>query len=507
VHGEAAHLGPARGLLDQARFADTGVAADEKPLATALLGAGLQRGVEQPQLAAPADKRKVGVARPGLDHGDDAPAPLGAALAAQPRRHRALHRRGDEDFTGRRRGLQRRGLAQRRPGDDARRPLGAAHYHHLPAGEADAQRDAGAGDQRQRGARRELGIAAARARNAEHRGDGLADGGDDGATELRHGPLDGAAERGDRAAAAAASVVRRRRAQRRDRPQLDRRRLGRGGGSGRGRRGRAQLAGADGGMQRLGRRLRLRSQLSREQVAAETVLAQRRGALATQRVQLHQRAVHVLAQRVERQQAHGGALRRLRRVGGALAIEQCRERAERLLAQQLAFAAQPLLEWRRVDVEAGEQVAAIGRGRGVEHTGGDVGAQRQRIDHHCRRREGHVVGTGVQRAVGQDPAQRRQRLAQTPARLLLGAILPQERGEDVAGLRHAGVKREIAEQRRGLLGRKYDGLVAAAVGLEAAQDAQSERFGGRRRAARRFFHVPLTLVSRRADGPGTLCAP
>ena len=98
-----------------------------------------------------------------------------------------------------------------------------------------------------------------------------------------------------------------------------------------------------------------------------------------------------------------------------------------------------------------------------------------------------MVGAGVQGAVGQDLAQRRQCLAQTPARLLLGAILPEERGEDVAGLRDTGVKREIAEQRRGLLGRKHDGLVAAAVGLEAAQDAQSERLGGRRRAARRFF--------------------
>ena len=141
VHGEAARLGAARGLLDQARLADAGVAADEKSLPAALLGAGLQRGVEQPQ---PPAGRRTGRRRPSRRaRRRRASAPRRCARSAASR-HRALHRRGDEDLPGCRRGLQRRGLAERRPGDDARRPLGAAHDHHLPAGEADAQRDAGA---------------------------------------------------------------------------------------------------------------------------------------------------------------------------------------------------------------------------------------------------------------------------------------------------------------------------------------------------------------------------
>lgn len=129
-------------------------------------------------------------------------------------------------------------------------------------------------------------------------------------------------------------------------------------------------------MLRLG--VRLRTDLALERADALLVLAQRRAAPAEIRIEPHERAVHGLLQRIEREQSERGLRRAFAGAATALLREQLCEGLERELAQPLPLAEQPFLPRPLIDDEPREQVAAIRLG-GVGHRLGRAVRDRARV--------------------------------------------------------------------------------------------------------------------------------
>ena len=225
-------------------------------------------------------------------------------------------------------------------------------------------------------------------------------------------------------------------------------------------------------------RLGLDAELAAEHAHAVLVVAQRRAAPTEIRVQPHQRAVHRLLQRVQRQQPQRRLHRGLRRTRPTLPREQLRESFERHLAQPLALPQQPLLERCFVHREPAEQIALVERRRPLQR-------RRRRLPHealerrgvhlHRRRVQGQRVAVLPHRRDGADRlADREQRLAQARARRLLADAAPEQARELVARVRPAERQREIGEQRLGLAGGQGDRRARVEPGLKAAEERETE---------------------------------
>ena len=156
--------------------------------------------------------------------------------------------------------------------------------------------------------------------------------------------------------------------------------------------------------------LRLDAQLAREDAHTLLVLAKRGAAPAALRVQPHQRAMHRLLQRVERQQLQRGLHGRLTGVNLPLVREKLRERLQGQLTQPLALAQQPLLERRLVDRESAEQVALIDRAGLCERRRralADQPLEGRGVDIHGARPQRQRVAVLLQRrGIAQRPADR-----------------------------------------------------------------------------------------------------
>jgi hypothetical protein len=198
--------------------------------------------------------------------------------------------------------------------------------------------------------------------------------------------------------------------------------------------------------------LRLDAQLAPEDVHALLVVAEGGAAPAEVGEELHERAVHRLAQRVEPQDATRGLGGGVEPAGGAQLGEAGGPSGEGALAQALAPVGEPSLPGLLVHRQPVEEFAAVERERplGVapaqqalegEGVGGDQGAV-----------DGDTAGLGVERARhrGQEPAQLVEGVAQAPARPLVGHAAPEQRGEAVAQVDARRVEGEVGEQRLGL---------------------------------------------------------
>ena len=108
-----------------------------------------------------------------------------------------------------------------------------------------------------------------------------------------------------------------------------------------------------------GGRLRLHSELASERLRAPPVLAQGRRPPPLPGVQLHERTVGALAQRIESEQTEAGFHRPLRQPRGEIHGEQLPQRIQPELSQPLPFRGEPVVERRLVDPESVEEFASI----------------------------------------------------------------------------------------------------------------------------------------------------
>ncbi len=277
----------------------------------------------------------------------------------------------------------------------------------------------------------------------------------------------------------------------------------------RGRRGRARIVGHRGfvtlpvdrvaQLHRL--QLRPRTDLPRQQVAADLELTQRRGVPPLLHVELHQRAVHGLLQRVERQQSQ----RRFDRALGPAAVgvqrEHPRQRVHGPLAQPAAAGHQPVVERRLARVQGLEKLAGVQRRRVLQRFARAIGEkalefERVDVDTPGRQRDrlagarGELVVTEVE-----CPAQNEQGLAQAGAGLGLAAVAPQQRGELGAPLRAPGLQREVGEKRLRLPRRQRQRLMVRPEDQQPAKSLDPEP-AHRSIIGRSRFDGTLTLPGR-----------
>jgi hypothetical protein len=187
--------------------------------------------------------------------------------------------------------------------------------------------------------------------------------------------------------------------------------------------------------------------------AAQLVLAEGAPAPAGLGVQLHERSIDLLTQRIDAEQPQPHLDRRLGRALAHVMAEQLRQRLQHELPQPLSLGQQPLLEWRLLDGQSREEISPIQRhgplervhrpagrvaleGRHVDVDGGPVQGHRGPIQDERR---------GIRR--GERPAKAEQRLAKAISRGVLPPASPEHRGQLVAGMWPARGDRQVGHQR------------------------------------------------------------
>jgi hypothetical protein len=200
-------------------------------------------------------------------------------------------------------------------------------------------------------------------------------------------------------------------------------------------------------VERLRLRLRLHPQLALEHAHALLVLPERGPPPSLLRVEAHQRSVHGLLQRVQRQQPESAQHRRLDGARLALVCQQPREGLEGELPQPLAFAQQPLLERRLVERQSRQEIALVERARareGLRRAVSEEPLEVRDIDADAAAIEGNRVPVEREARRGggrQGLAQGEEGLTQAVAGRLLADPAPEQRSELVAGVGLAEGKR------------------------------------------------------------------
>ena len=202
-------------------------------------------------------------------------------------------------------------------------------------------------------------------------------------------------------------------------------------------------------------RLGRHPELAPQGLDARPVLPERGAAPALAVVQLYQRAVNGLLERIEREPAQG-SIDRARHVSGLdLVIEEAAESRDRSLPQAIAFGPEPGLESRLVEDETLQEVARVQVRRlpkGFRRPDGERALEVLDVEVDAARVEcdGAIVcdNAGLER-VARGAAQDRQRLSKTLSRLLVCTVAPEQRRELVAGAASPG-DREVREERLSL---------------------------------------------------------
>ena len=158
-----------------------------------------------------------------------------------------------------------------------------------------------------------------------------------------------------------------------------------------------------------------------------------RGSTAPARgIEVHQRPVHALAQRIEPQRVKPCLNSLFGFAGRRLELHQALERPESHLAETRPLALNPLVEGRLVDDERVEQVPCVQRCHPLQRfsrPAADVALEDSDVDPEMRRverdgRRGGQQGRGAR--PGQGLAQREQRLAQAGLRLARRGVRPEQ---------------------------------------------------------------------------------
>ena len=169
--------------------------------------------------------------------------------------------------------------------------------------------------------------------------------------------------------------------------------------------------------------------------------------------------MHRLLQGIEAEEPHRRLNGALRARGLALMGQQPRQGLQRLLPQPLPLGHEPLLEERLVQREAEEQIAAVQLGRLLQRLRSPLGnapLEGHHVDLHRHGVHGHGLPFDPQRwrvGVGERPAQRDERVAETTTRLIVALLAPQQGRELVAGVALAGSNGKIGQQGLSLLRR------------------------------------------------------
>jgi hypothetical protein len=221
--------------------------------------------------------------------------------------------------------------------------------------------------------------------------------------------------------------------------------------------------------------LGLRPELAPQGRRVDLVLAQRRAAPSGLDVELHQRAVRRLLQRVQGEQPQRGLDRRFGRSPRAVVVQQPGQCPEGHFVKALALTAQPIFERRLLDRQSFQQVAPIERDRLREclrraflHAAlelEDVDADGVWIDR-------DQVAVGMERfALGpsQNSPQRIQGLAKARPRRGVDGASPEQTCQLVPGVGLAGRHRQVRQEGLCLPGGKCQRSAGIEVGSKAAQ--------------------------------------
>jgi hypothetical protein len=226
--------------------------------------------------------------------------------------------------------------------------------------------------------------------------------------------------------------------------------------------------------------LRLDPKFALEDSHAELVLVESGPPPAQLVVEAHQRAVHRLLERIERDKPEPGPQGRLHGAGSPLGGQQRAVRLDRQLAQPLPLGHQPLFELGLLRGEPGEQVAAIDLDRLLQRL---VGSrvhkllEMHRVDVDAIRVQGdgralHAQASWLDRCDG--TPEREEGLAKAVAGPPLREISPEQRGQLVARVLPPWGKREVGEKGLGLPGGKRHGWGGPQPGLKPTEDRESE---------------------------------
>ena len=202
--------------------------------------------------------------------------------------------------------------------------------------------------------------------------------------------------------------------------------------------------------------VRLDAQPALQDLPATAILAEGRGAHALGGIEAHELPVDVLAERLYAQGPSGRLDRLIQVVRALLLGQQLAQRAHRPVAVQIACRGKPILELRRFDTEAREELAGIEIARLAQCIRRPLGQQPielHGVDGHRAIAQAHQLAFHVkqrQLELGEGPGQGEKHLAQTLPRALLIRIAPQKRGQRFARGRLARSQRQVGQQGLGL---------------------------------------------------------
>src|SRR5581483_3302180 len=234
-------------------------------------------------------------------------------------------------------------------------------------------------------------------------------------------------------------------------------------------------------IERARRLLGLDAELALEPADADLVLPQRRRPPALAPQQLHHRPMHVLAQRVEREEPRRGVECGFGSAVRDAPLEELRQDLDREPVQALALDGAPLLEGLLVDAQPVEELALVAGGRALERPRIATGGGRfelAHVDADRRRIERDGVGADQQHAISaatERAAEARQRLAEALPRALLRRLAPKQRGELLPSVEPPRRHREIGEQRLRLAGRQHARLRPLGLDRESAEQFEVDQ--------------------------------
>ncbi len=169
------------------------------------------------------------------------------------------------------------------------------------------------------------------------------------------------------------------------------------------------------------------------------------------------------------------------RIAGVAAERgELRSRGGEVAPQRPALGGGPFLESAGARIETFEQRLGAELACGLQRFDGGVGEEGAQLVHvhlDLREVERDLLRVRLDKCVQlrrQCAAQGRQCLAQARAREFRVGVLPEQRGEALAGLRCAVLQREKGEQGAGLAGRDLERPVPRPPEIEAAEQAHAQ---------------------------------
>src|SRR5215467_6261577 len=223
--------------------------------------------------------------------------------------------------------------------------------------------------------------------------------------------------------------------------------------------------------------LRSNAQLALEQIRTEVVLPERGGAPTELVVELHQRPMHRLAQRLDGEESDGRLNCGLEIGGRDLDRKKLPQNVKSPLPQTGALRPQPILEWRLAQRESHQQVTGV-EGRSALK-GLARAPVRQLLEHgHVHlypiRVQRETVALGQERrrlSIGQRPTQLDQSLPEAVPGLLRRHVTPEQGHERFAWTDEARAKSKVGEQSPRLPAREDESLSRAQAGFKPAEES------------------------------------